>query len=375
LVVLRRNLPDARRGKGEALNAAYRYLLDLTQAEGTDPHRVAVGVIDGDGRGSANMLTEVAHLMGDTSIGAVQCRVRIHNRDRVLGAVQDLEFGSIVNAAQILRRSLGTVGLGGNGQFVRLSALAKLGPTPWSPCLVEDMELGLRLHIAGVGITFASQAAVTQQGLVDLRRLVRQRTRWAQGNLQCVRYVPRLVASRRITNSALVEMLYYLLAPWFNAAGSVAIAGIYGFGVWGLLPGHEPMPYAQSWAELGGATLIWAGAALLPGVVWAIAHRLMLRDERMSRMLLAALAFPVFLLLGLVATVRAIGRQVSRRQTWAKTERLAEEPAQRSTARPADLRRGGPGHNRPPRRRARARQKVRARRRAHPPNRRRPART
>jgi cellulose synthase/poly-beta-1,6-N-acetylglucosamine synthase-like glycosyltransferase len=237
------------------------------------------------------------------------------------------------------------------------------------------MELGLRLHIAGVGITFASQATVTQQGLVDLRRLVRQRTRWAQGNLQCVRYVPRLVASRRITNSALVEMLYYLLAPWFNAAGSVAIVAIYGFGVWGLLPGHDPMPYAQSWAELGGATLIWAGAALLPGVVWAIAHRLMLRDERMSRMLLAALAFPVFLLLGLVATVRAIGRQLTRRQAWAKTERLAEEPVQRSSARPADLHRGGAGPKRPPRRRARARQKVRARRRAHPPNRRRPART
>src|SRR6185436_7291099 len=279
LHVLRRNAPEARQGKGEALNAAFRYICDRTAAEGGDPHRVAVGVIDGDGRGSANMLTEVAHLMRDKAIGAVQCRVRIHNRDRLLGAVQDLEFGSIVNAAQILRRSLGTVGLGGNGQFVRLSALAQLGPTPWSTCLVEDMELGLRLHMAGVGITFASHATVTQQGLVDLRRLVRQRTRWAQGNLQCVRYVPRLVASRRITNSALVEMLYYLLAPWFNAAGSVAIAAIYGFGVWGLLPGHDPMPYAQSWAELGGATLIWAGAALLPGVVWAIAHRLMLRDE------------------------------------------------------------------------------------------------
>jgi cellulose synthase/poly-beta-1,6-N-acetylglucosamine synthase-like glycosyltransferase len=39
LVVLRRDLPEARRGKGEALNAAYRYLLELTQAEG--PTRTA----------------------------------------------------------------------------------------------------------------------------------------------------------------------------------------------------------------------------------------------------------------------------------------------------------------------------------------------
>ena len=326
LVVLRRELPHARRGKGEALNEAYRYIVKQTAAERIHPRRVAVGVIDGDGRGSANMLTEVGRILRDPGVGAVQCRVRIHNRDRILGAVQDLEFGAIVNAAQILRNTMGSVGLGGNGQFARLSALKELGDTPWSRCLVEDMELGLRLHLAGHGVRFASRAAVTQQGVVDVRRLIRQRTRWAQGNLQCVAYVPRVIGSRRIPNSAMIEMLYYLLAPWLNAVGAVAVTGLFAYAAFGLLPGHQATAYAGSWQELATAFGLWAAATLAPGVVWAVAHRWQLRDEKLSRLLLAALVFPAFLFLGLIATCRAIGRQLTGERTWVKTERLAEAP-------------------------------------------------
>src|SRR5438094_674417 len=85
-------------------------------------------------RGGAepHRLTEVRRFMVDPGVGAVQCRVRIHNRDRLLGAVQDLEFGCIANASQVLRDRFGTVGLGGNGQFARLSVLATLGDEPWS---------------------------------------------------------------------------------------------------------------------------------------------------------------------------------------------------------------------------------------------------
>jgi hypothetical protein len=63
-----------------------------------------------------------------------------------------------------------------------------------------------------------------------------------------------------------------------------------------------------------------------PGFVWALVHRHRLGDSDVARLLTAALAYPAFLLLGLVATYRAIFRQASGRQTWAKTERLMEEP-------------------------------------------------
>jgi len=324
LHVLRRNAPEARQGKGEALNAAFRYICDRTAAEGGDPHRVAVGVIDGDGRGSANMLLEVAHAMRDPLVGATQSRVRIHNRNRVLAAVQDLEFGCVADASQSIRNTLGTVGLGGNGQFARLSALIDLGPKPWSKCLVEDLELGLRMHLAGTKVRYLPHASVTQQGLVDVNRLLRQRTRWAQGNLQCARYLPTLLASRRISNVQLGEMLHYLLAPWLNAAGAIGLAVLWTVAASRLATDPTHPFLVRSWPELAMAAAVWTGALFAPGLLWAVTHRVKLRDERLSRLLVAGLAYPWFLVLGLVSTWRAIGRHVTRRNAWAKTERLVE---------------------------------------------------
>jgi 1,2-diacylglycerol 3-beta-glucosyltransferase len=324
LRVLRRTLPEARKGKGEALNAAFRYIRDTTAADGIAPENVALGVIDGDGRGSANMLTEVSRALREPEVGAVQSRVRIHNRDKLLAAMQDMEFACIANASQLMRNSLGTVGLGGNGQFARLSALMMLGDAPWSSCLVEDLELGLRLHLAGVHIRYTSRAAVTQQGLVNVRRLLRQRTRWAQGNLQCVRYVPLLYKSRGIPNSALVEMLYYLLAPWFNAFGTILMAGLAGYTTWRLALHGPHLAHHSSPLELAATGGVWLAAMIAPFLMWGVLHRIQLRDEKLTRCLLAGLCYPAFLFLGLISTYRAIGRQVARRNSWAKTERLAE---------------------------------------------------
>lgn len=324
LYVLRRDFPAARLGKGSALNAAYRFIRAQTAANGENPKRVAVGVIDGDGRAEPGLLREVQRFLTDPAVGAVQCRVRIHNRDRLLGAVQDLEFACIANASQVLRDAFGTVGLGGNGQFARLSALLPLGEAPWSDCLVEDLELGLRLHLAGVKIRYASRAAVTQQGVVDPRRLLRQRTRWAQGNLQCVRYLPGLVASRRISNTALLEMLHYLAAPWLNALGTAALAIFGGYAVFRLAAGR-PTVFLSSPDNLWRGLAVWFAVLLAPGLIWAVSHRLRLRDERLWRCLLAGVAYPLFLLLGVVSTWRAIGRQVAGRSAWIKTERIVDE--------------------------------------------------
>jgi len=62
------------------------------------------------------------------------------------------------------RRHLGSVGLGGNGQFVRLSALRSLGPAPWTRSLTEDLDLGVRLAAAGWRNEYCRTAAVHQQG-------------------------------------------------------------------------------------------------------------------------------------------------------------------------------------------------------------------
>ncbi|MEV4635732.1 glycosyltransferase family 2 protein [Actinoplanes sp. NPDC049548] len=325
LTVMRRELPEARKGKGEALNAAYRYIAERTAEAGVSPDKVVIGIIDGDGQGSRNILLEVSRMMRDPRVGAVQVQVRIRNRHKLLGAVQDLEFAAIVNACQSLRDTIDTVGLGGNGQFTRLSALLALGDAPWSACLVEDLELGLRLHLDGISIRYTSRASVTQQAVVDLRRLTRQRTRWAQGNLQCARYLRRLARSERIGVTSLLEMFHYLVSPWLNALVTVALIAGVSAAVVGLLAGH-PVPYLRTWGDLAFTGEVWFAVTFFPGFIWALVHRYRLRDEELSRLLTAALAYPIFLLLGLVATYRAIVRQARGQQSWAKTERLAEEP-------------------------------------------------
>ncbi len=57
---------------------------------------------------------------------------------------------------------------------------------PWRDRLTEDQDLGLRLIEAGWNGVAEHRTTVEQQGLPGLRRLLRQRTRWAQGNLQAM---------------------------------------------------------------------------------------------------------------------------------------------------------------------------------------------
>lgn len=321
LYVLRRELPEARRGKGEALNAAYRLIRGWISAAGEDPDRHVLGIIDGDGRGSPSMLAEIATLLHDPTVGAVQCRVRIHNRNRLWGMAQDLEFGMVADAHQIMRDTVGSVSLGGNGQFVRLSALTRLGESPWSDCLVEDLELGLRLHLARVRIRYAHRASVHQQGVVNVRRLLRQRTRWAQGNLQCIRYLAQLFRARRIRNHTFVEMSYYLLAPWLNAVGALLVAGLWAFTAVQLADAYSWLVAGVTIAAIVGA---WVALMLVPGLLWAGLHWWRLRAEPWWRCLGGGLMYPFLLLLSLVSTWRAVGRHLTGRRGWAKTERLVE---------------------------------------------------
>ncbi|SHG81890.1 glycosyltransferase [Streptoalloteichus hindustanus] len=323
LTVLRRDLPDARQGKGVALNVAYRRIREIAKRERTTD-RTVLGVIDGDGRGSPNLLREVSAFFADQAVGAVQCRVRIHNRRPVLGLLQDIELACVADATQSLRDLVGTVSLGGNGQFTRLRELIRFGDNPWSECLVEDLELGLRLHLAGARIRYCRTGWVTQQAVVDSRRLLRQRTRWAQGNLQCLGYVPRLAHSPAVGSVALLDFLHCLLTPWATIPLSALVAVVLGLTCSGLVFPTPGSPLAAAGSEVwaaGGAIL---AAAVGPGLLWAVVHRGRLRDARWGRCLLAGLCYPAFLLLGVAATWRALVRHLLRRQAWVKTERLVE---------------------------------------------------
>ena len=214
-MVLRRQLPNARLGKGPALNAGFQILLGHVRAAGLDPSTVIVCVMDADGRLSAGALGYVLPLFDDPQVGGAQLAVRIRNRaTNLLTRVQDFEFWGLSAVSQFGRVRFGTVSLGGNGQFTRLSALLELDGDPWTTSLTEDLDLAVTLLVAGWRLTSTVHASVDQQALTELRPLIRQRMRWFQGHMTCGKRLPEIWRSRRLSNAGVLELTLYLLVPW-----------------------------------------------------------------------------------------------------------------------------------------------------------------
>ena len=114
---------------------------------GVDRERVIVVVVDADGRISPDAPRFAAAHFADPEVGGVQALVRIYNRSGFLTRMQDVEFSVYGSVYQAGRNRAGTAGMGGNGQFNRLSALDAIvdGDGPWRHRLTEDQDLGLRL--------------------------------------------------------------------------------------------------------------------------------------------------------------------------------------------------------------------------------------
>lgn len=313
--------PDARKGKGAALNDAYRRVRDDTVARGIDPSSVVLGIVDADGRLQRNVLSYVSAYFRGPRVGGLQLLVRIRNRESWLGRFQDFEFLVFSSLTQTAREKLGSVGLGGNGQFTRLAALMDLGDEPWTDCLTEDLDLGIRLAIAGWEHRFCGRTAVDQQGLTSLRLLLRQRTRWAQGHFQCWSLVPRIVRSD-LPTVTVFDLCYYLLAPGLILLYSV----IFSLSAAATLVVVASDP-ARWMSPLGAIiVLLMYVLSMGPGLLIAQRYRRGTHDLSRRRMLVLAHLLPIYNYVWYVAEWRALYRIVRGRKGWAKTARHAEAP-------------------------------------------------
>ncbi|MFJ3176568.1 glycosyltransferase [Streptomyces roseus] len=214
VLVVRRELPDARKGKGPALNRGLAVARAEVAQHNLDADRVIICVMDADGRLSADALSHVLPLFDDPRVGGAQVAVQIRRTGRLITRMQDFEFWGLSAISQFGRRSSATVSLGGNGQFTRLSALLSLSEEPWGRCMTEDLELALELLQAGWRLDTTPRAWVTQQAVDRYRPLIRQRARWFQGHMSCVRHLPGIWRSRRLDAIAVLELTLYLGVPW-----------------------------------------------------------------------------------------------------------------------------------------------------------------
>jgi 1,2-diacylglycerol 3-beta-glucosyltransferase len=314
LHVLRRVPPDARQGKAAALNYGYRALDEILGPAAADPDRVIVTVVDADGRLHPDAPRFAAAHFADPSVGGVQSLVRIYNRGRLLTWLQDVEFSVYGFLYQAGRTGWGTAGMGGNGQFNRLSALRAITDHegPWRERLTEDQDLGLRLIAAGWLGRQELRGVVEQQGLPGLRRLFRQRTRWSQGNLQAIGLMGS-VARAPLPLRARIEQLAYLLMPlWQTIVGLTLVVAVVL-----ALTGEADFWDTGPWWQLVFFYLLGFG-----GVVLGCIARGARRGPRgIATGYLVAHPYAVYTWLLWPVLVRSALRQLTERRGWAKTER------------------------------------------------------
>jgi len=325
--VIRRELPAAREGKGAALNAGYRALLNGSFGASTAPDHTILCVMDADGRLSPNAVPAVLSRFENPRVGGVQLPVRIRNRRRFLGRMQDLEFWGISAIAQMSRIRTRSVSLGGNGQFTRLSALRSVGRDPWSDSLTEDLDLGVELTLRGWELDCAAAAWVSQQGVETVRALLRQRTRWYQGHMTCARKAMRLWRSPEVAPRTALETTLYLLTPTFvmlpwSIAFTLGLAHFaYSLVVHGVLPfdavGVNPAFYGGFWYVL----------TFLPPVVLSVLYAWRSEEERVLPAIVKGHVQVFYAYFNMAAVWRALVRMALRRTSWVKTRRVVEAAA------------------------------------------------
>jgi 1,2-diacylglycerol 3-beta-glucosyltransferase len=310
LFVLRRDKPNAQKGKAAGLNYAYRALRDHVDREKT-----IVVIVDADGRIDPEAPRFASAHFDDPEVGGVQALVRMYNRKHPLVWMQDVEFGVYGHLFQAGRNHWGTAGMGGNGQFNRLSALDSVVDEegPWRDKLTEDQDLGLRLIAEGWEGRQDLRAEISQQGLSKARPLFRQRTRWSQGNLQAIGLWREVLGTKSLGFGPRIEQAAYLFMPFWQGIIGLGLLGAILLAVLGVAPFWGAGPTYQLvffyLLAFGGTSLGCIAARGEEGPMgWVIGF-------------LIGQVYTIYSWFLWPVLVRSTARQLSGQGSWAKTAR------------------------------------------------------
>jgi len=234
----------ANSGKANALNAG------LTRATGE-----VVVALDADTLFSKDAIGRLIRWFEDLTVGAVAGNAKVGNRINIITRWQALEY---ITAQNLERRALAELGTltvvpGAIGAW-RKSALERLNRFP-TGTVAEDQDLTIAIQAAGYRVVFDSSAVAWTEAPTTLKRLARQRFRWAYGTLQCL-WKHRALTFRRhygalgmiaIPQAWLFQILLTMLAP---VADLLLISQVF----W------ETVAYLQHGAEYDNSNLLMVGS-------------------------------------------------------------------------------------------------------------------
>jgi cellulose synthase/poly-beta-1,6-N-acetylglucosamine synthase-like glycosyltransferase len=288
-------------GKAAALNLA------TSQARGD-----LIAVFDADARVAPDYLRLMLSRLSDERVAGVQGRRAIYNSmQNQLTRKQDEEYRLFLHAVQLARQIMGgMVTFVGNGLLLRREALADAGG--WNEeALTEDVDLSMRLQLAGWEIMYCEDAVVWEEAVSTLREYVRQRTRWVEGGMFCLgEHLPAIVFGRTGVFRRL-DMVLFLTGSLIFAM-SMVTSNLFGVPrLLGSLVLYLQLPW---WLT----RLVWVGgsAVLLVSALRATRGRFL--DALM--LLVRFAGFSVLTpLCAVIAGVRYVRRAMTGTLVWEKT--------------------------------------------------------
>ncbi len=288
------------RGKGYALACAYSKSL-------TDGFADAVVVVDADSSVSRNLLSAfAARFASGAQVLQAEYGVRNANaswRTRLM--VIALTMFHTVRSLGRERLSL-SCGLRGNGMAFAVPVLRQVPPNAFS--VVEDVEYGIALGLAGIRVEYVAEAHVLGDMPTSSRASRVQRARWEGGRVALLRaHAPSLLrASRRSGGRIPFDLLLDLLVPPLTMLAAVLLVGL-GVSLGTALSGVTDATPFLAWL----ASLVLLSLYVIRGMILSGTGIRSLRDM---------LWLPIFMLWKLTAFAHPRGRAGE----WVRTPRPDE---------------------------------------------------
>lgn len=303
--VIKRTFPVAQHGKGEALNSGIEY---IKQHNTWPEEKTIIGVIDADATMSIVDINKMVNVFDeDNDLAMAQSRVAMNQTNNWLETLQDYEFVVPNSLLQNMRNYFGNAAGAGNGQFFRLSVLTE--EHPWGHALLEDFEISTKLLLRDKKTTFVPDILVYQEPVSKVRGFIRQRARWAQGSLDCLKLLGKKTISSNLSFWEKFEMVLFMCSTMISFI--IIIANL--FSLISIILGLAVVNYSAPW---------WMITTLILGlllVIFSIIQYYRYINIPLWRAVSCIIYFYIYMILIIPIVIIAFWNFITGHNSWDKT--------------------------------------------------------